>query len=251
MANPFIWHQLNTTDPEAAAGFYGAVVGWTTRAYDEGSDYHLLVAGDRPAAGMMALPGAAEAAGPHWLGYIAVADVDREVEQVWQTGGAVKEAPRDVPTVGRVAAVSDPQGAVFRLITPEPRDAPPPVAPGTPGHAVWHDLQTSDWPAAFSFYAGRFGWEKDHAMDMGQMGTYQIFSIDGAQSGGMFNQPCAVAPAWLHYFAVADIDASKSAIETGGGTVSRGPSEIPGGSFMIHATDPQGAPFAVVGPRRA
>ncbi len=83
---------------------------------------------------------------------------------------------------------------------------------------------------------------------MGAMGTYQIFGIDGADAGGMMNSP--LKPQWLPDVSVADIDAAKAAIETSGGKIMHGPAEVPGGAFIIQGTDPQGATFAVAGPRK-
>jgi predicted enzyme related to lactoylglutathione lyase len=187
--------------------------------------------------------------GPRWSGYVVVDDVDAEVVRVQEAGGIVHAPPQDIPTVGRFAVVADPQGAPFKLITPMPREAPSPVPAGTPGHVGWRELHTSDWPAAFAFYSGRFGWTKDRAFDMGPMGVYQIFAVDGEPAGGMMNSPLP-KPTWLFYVNVADIDAARTAIEAGGGSVTYGPSEVPGGALIVQASDPQGAMFAVVGPRR-
>ena len=250
MANSFIWTELNTSDPEAAAEFYGAVVGWRTQAYEGGGDYRLFMAGERAACGLMLLPEIARDNGPWWAGYIHVADVDAEADAISKAGGSVHVPPRDIPTVGRFTVVADPQGAVFMLMTPLKRDDMPlPAAPGMPGHVVWHELHTPDWPAAWGFYARHFGWEKDRAIEMGPLGTYQTFSIDGTQAGGMMNSTVP-RPRWLHYFQVADIDAAKAAIEAGGGAIVHGPNEIPGGGFSIQAKDPLGAAFGVVGSRK-
>ena len=42
---------------------------------------------------------------------------------------------------------------------------------------------------------GLFGWEKAQAVDMGEMGTYQVFSHDGADIGGMMGLGNAPVPA--------------------------------------------------------
>ena len=82
---------------------------------------------------------------------------------------------------------------------------------------------------------------------MGEMGTYQVFAIDGQQAGGMMNKPPQVpVPAWIFYFTVDDINAATERVKAGGGTVLLGPMEVPGGSWMIQAQDPQGAMFALV-----
>ncbi|HWW65249.1 MAG TPA: VOC family protein [Sphingomonadaceae bacterium] len=250
MAN-FIWHDLNTTDTDAAADFYGAVIGWTARPYAEGGDYLNFIAGDRAAGGMRRQSEGERIAGPWWACYIGVDDVDAEAEAIRAAGGTIHVEPRDIPTIGRFAVAADPQGAIFLLLAPFPREMPdlPPLAHDAPGHAAWHELRTSDWESAFAFYAARFGWTKDQAMNMGPMGTYQLFAIDGAMAGGMMNDPASRRPLWLAYFAVADIDAAVRTIEAKGGRVVNGPHEVPGGGFTIQATDPQGALFALTGPR--
>jgi uncharacterized protein len=54
-------------------------------------------------------------------------------------------------------------------------------------------------------------------------------------------------PAWLFYFTVGDIDVAVEKVKAGGGMVLNGPMEVPGGAWIIQATDPQGAMFALVG----
>ena len=249
MANHFIWHELNTTDRDAAATFYGAVVGWATKAFGDGSDYRIFTMGGNESAGLIALPDAARARGPYWASYLNVADADAEAKAIKAAGGAIHFGPEDIPTVGRFAVVGDPQGAVYMILAPAPRDeVPARPSPSTAGEVGWQELHASDWRAAFDFYA-RYGWEKVREFDMGAMGAYQIFSIDGADAGGMMNSP--LKPQWLPYFSVADVDAAKAAIDANGGRIMHGPVEVPGGLFIIQGTDPQGAIFAVSGPRKA
>ena len=77
---------------------------------------------------------------------------------------------------------ADPHGAVFILFKGTSEEAPPPAPAGTPGHVGWHELHAGDLDSAFAFYSGLFGWTKAEAMDMGPMGVYQIFAIDGVQA---------------------------------------------------------------------
>jgi predicted enzyme related to lactoylglutathione lyase len=53
----------------------------------------------------------------------------------------------------------------------------------------------------------------------------------------------------LPYFGTEGIDAAITRITAGGGSIHHGPMEVPGGDFVAVATDPQGAWFAVTGPR--
>lgn len=59
------------------------------------------------------------------------------------------------------------------------------------------------------------------------------------------------APRWICYIGVEDIDTAMEKVKAGGGQVLDGPHEIPGGEYSLHARDPQGAAFGLVGPRVA
>jgi predicted enzyme related to lactoylglutathione lyase len=108
-----------------------------------------------------------------------------------------------------------------------------------------------DGAAAFDFYAAQFGWTLAETLDMGEMGQYRIFATGGDKAGGIMTNPAQspAPPHWRFYFGVDVIDAAKSRIETAGGQVLMGPHEVPGGAWIVQAFDPQGALFAVVGPK--
>lgn len=250
----FIWYELMTSDAQAAKAFYSEVVGWEARAFAEGGgDYSILEAAGRGVGGVMNIPAEAREAGarPCWIGYIAVGDVDSAAARIVEAGGTLHKDILDIPMVGRIAMLSDPQGAPFYLIAPEGDDQPP-AAPMTPGHVGWHELHTGDWEAAFSFYSAQFGWAKAEAMDMGPMGTYQIFTADGPNwTGAMYNSDTFGRPAWLFYFVVGDIDEAVERVRSAGGEIGEGPMEVPGNAWIIQGRDPQGATFALVGRRGA
>jgi predicted enzyme related to lactoylglutathione lyase len=250
----FAWYELMTTDQAGAAAFYRAVSGWEALAAPmapPGMTYHLFgLPGQMPAAGLMDLPEAAQARGapPHWHGYVNVPDVDAALVKAVSLGARVAVPATDVPNVVRLACIWDPQGAAIGLLSPinPPPEAKPDYA--SPGRIGWHELYTTDWQASFGFYSAMFGWQKDHALDMGPMGTYQIFSSNGRQIGGMMNKPAAMpVPAWAYYVNVPGIEAALAAITGGGGQVIHGPVEVPGGQWIVQGIDPQGAFFAIVG----
>ena len=215
-----------------------------------GMQYTLFTAGETRVGGLMDLPEQAKQMGtpPNWMGYVGVDDVDARVDQVKRLGGAVHVPPTDIPNVGRFAVVADPQAAVFGLfkwLTPGPDQS---TALGTPGHVGWHELLAADWEKAFAFYAELFGWQKAEAVDLGAMGTYQLFSTGGQPIGGMFTKPPMVpVPFWLYYFNIGGIDAGAERVKAGGGRILNGPMEVPGGSWIVQCGDPQGAMFALVG----
>jgi uncharacterized protein len=250
----FIWYELMTTDLDAAARFYTAVVGWTVQdSGTPGMDYRMWSMGGVPVGGLMAIPAEAAKMGmrPAWLGYLDVADVDASVAGVTKAGGAVHMPPTDIEGVGRIAMVADPQGAGFYVMTPKGAGPSQAHTPGKPGHGGWHELHTTDWEAALAFYSAQFGWGKSTAMDMGAMGTYLIFNTGGEGVGGMMNSPDFPRPSWVYYFNVDDIAAAKARVEAAGGAVLMGPQEVPGGMWILQGRDPQGAMFALLAPHKA
>ncbi|HEV2371793.1 MAG TPA: VOC family protein [Streptosporangiaceae bacterium] len=112
-AGAVIWNELVTTNP-ASATFYEQIVGLTTATMDMGDgDYTLFMAGDAQVGGTT--PPQAPGTPNHWHVYFAVADTDDSVATATRLGGSVVVAPADTP-VGRIATISDPQGATFSII---------------------------------------------------------------------------------------------------------------------------------------
>ncbi|MGV3769638.1 MAG: VOC family protein [Sphingobium phenoxybenzoativorans] len=254
MTGRFFWYELMTSDPKAAEAFYTTVVGWTAAPFDGGNamPYTVISGSEGGMGGIMAIPPEAAANGlkPCWLGYIGAADVDADAAAAANAGGAIHNPPSDIPDVGRFAVMADPQGAVYNLLKGSSPQEMPSYSGGAMGHVSWNELHTTDWEGAFSYYSGLYGWTKEHAMDMGPMGTYQIWNRpDGVTAGGMMNDPNFPRPVWLFYFQVGNIDAAQARITDNGGSILFGPSEVPGGGWIINAMDPQGAMFALVGTR--
>jgi len=249
----FVWYELMTTDVASAKAFYSTVVGWMTQDMPmPGMTYTLLQAGSESVGGIMPVPGDALAGGlkPTWIGYLYADNVDSATAKVTALGGAVHHAPTDIPSVGRFSVVSDPQGAMFHLFKPTTPSGER-TRSDVPGHVGWHELHTTDRPAAFEFYNALFGWLKAEPVDMGPMGIYQLFTVNGAAIGGLFNSPDAEhRPFWLYYFTVEDIDAASLRVIQAGGRVTQEVHQVPGGLWILRATDRQGAGFALLGPRK-
>lgn len=245
----YIWYELLTTDPDAAADFYTKIVGWTVRdaGMGGGMDYRLLAAPDADVGGLMTLPqGAPMAAG--WLGYVGVSDVDAKTRQVTELGGAVHMPPHDIPGVGRFSMVADPQGVVFYLMRGDSEQPSTAFKPAAEGHCAWNELISADHKAALDFYIKLAGWEKGDAMPMGEMGDYRFINHGGEMIGAAMDRPKDGPPArWNYYFRVNGIDAAAERIAKNGGTVTFGPMEVPGGLWAINGVDPQGANFGLVG----
>ena len=248
----FIWYQLLTTDMEAAKAFYADVVGWGTRdASAPGMPYTLFTAGEASVSGLMDLPEDARKTGarPSWLGYVGVDDVDATADRIQRLGGVVHVPPMDIANVSRFSIVADPQMATLALFKGLKPAQEQPAELRTPGRVGWHELLAADWEKAWAFYRELFGWQKATA-DTGAVGTYQLFSAGGETIGGMFTKPPTVpVPFWLYYFNVGDIDAAAKRVKAGNGQILDGPIEVPGGSWILQCTDPQGVIFALVGKR--
>ena len=247
------WYELGTTDLDGAERFYGPVLGWSVRdSGTEGFEYRLASHGGDLVAGMMALAAQEGAPPPNWTIYFAVDDCDAAAAATAAAGGRVYAGPTDIPGTGRFAILSDPQGAAFGVLKPLPMEDGGETRAfdqAKEGHGNWNELMSTDPEAGFAFYAGLFGWRKSTAVDMGEMGTYQLFSHDGADIGGMMGLGNAPVPCWLPYFGANGVDAAIARIGSKGGKLVHGPQEVPGGAFIAVAQDPQGAYFAVVGPR--
>ena len=251
----FIGYELLTNDVDSALRFYNSVIGWTARdSGTPGMDYRILSAQDAMIGGLMTIPPEAAEKGmpPMWLGYLKVDDVDETVARVQHAGGGLHYPATDIPGVGRFAAVADPQGAAIYVMAPSTTEGVSKAfAPGSLGHVGWNELHTSDWQAAFAFYGAEFGWGEADALDMGPMGTYLLFHAGADAIGGMMNDPDAALPYWMFYFIVDTIDSAKARLEAAGGRVLHGPQQVPGGGWVLHALDPQGAMFALVAPVKA
>jgi predicted enzyme related to lactoylglutathione lyase len=248
----FVWHELMTTDTEAASAFYSRVIPWKTK--DSGvPSYTLWMSGKYQAGGLMALPAeAGDATPPHWIIYVGTPDVDETVAAAERLGGRVLKGAADIPNVGRFAVLADPQGAAFAVFTPAPGSGEGNSPGGQVGDFTWHELATTDPEAAFNFYSQLFGWSKGAAHDMGEMGVYQLISHGGQDVGGLYKaRDNSTPPSWLSYVRVADAAKAASAAKAAGGRILHGPVEVPGGSWIVMMLDPQGGAFAVVEPPKA
>ena len=249
-----IWYELLTKDPQAARRFYATVVGWSIdEAPAPGStmDYRMIGMPDGLVGGVFTLTDAMcqQGARPCWMMYLGVDDVDACCAAFQAAGGAVGLPAFDIPNVGRIAMVTDPQGAALYVMKPIGTEDSTACAPERAGHGAWHELYAADGPAATAFYGAQFGWEKAHAVDMGPMGVYQLWQRNGQTLGGIFTDPRFPQPAWLVYFRVDGIEAAAQRITQAGGQVVNGPMEVPGGGWIVNGIDPDGAMFALTGTR--
>jgi predicted enzyme related to lactoylglutathione lyase len=192
-----------------------------------------------------------EGARPTWLGYLNVADVDEAAASIERAGGKTL-MKHDIPEVGRIAMVTDPQGAPFYVMKPIPPANDPDAksdvfSPSAEQRVGWNELSTTDPVAARRFYGEQFGWTTDEFMPMGDMGEYRFIDQNGTRIGAIAGTMPGQQPHWRYYIRVPSISAAKNTIEGKGGTVLTGPLQVPTGDYILIGTDPQGAEFALVG----
>lgn len=247
--SPFIWYELNTSDPKAAEAFYTKVLECEAQPFGPGADYTLLTTPAGNIGGIMALhgPDCGPGSGSAWVGYLGVADADDSAARIRAAGGRILKDPTDIPGVGRFAVAADPHGAVFLIMRGAVDTPPPPVPPGSRGHVGWRELHAGNGVEAFAFYSGLFGWTATEAMVMKELGVYQIFATGAEPVGGMMTKMADFpAPAWVFYFQVAAMDAAVERVKAAGGQILMGPHEVPGGQWIVQGLDPQGAMFALL-----
>ena len=252
----YIWYELMTTDAEGAKDFYDAVVGWNIgEAAPEFKNYRMIGRSDgKFAGGVMPLTDEMQQHGAHptWLGYIHVADVDRSVSAIETAGGKALMAPFDIPNVGRIAMVTDPQGAPFYVMKPippadDPNGQSDVFSPSEQQRVGWNELASTDPAAARRFYGEQFGWTSDDFMPMGEMGEYRFFKRGDVTIGAVAGTMEGQQPHWRYYFRVPSISKAKETAEARGGTIRMGPHQVPTGEYIVIGSDPQGAEFALVG----
>jgi len=254
MAGKWIWYELMTSDLDGARRFYSSVMGWHMEDKPSGDmEYFMISTEDSNVGGFMKIPEDAAKMGmpPSWQCYIAVADVDATVAAIIADGGKCHMPKVMIPGIGAFAMVGDPQAASFYVMTPDGEGESRSFEPGTPGHCAWNELHARDGDAALAFYEKHFGWNHLRDFEMGPMGKYHIFSTDGAgDAGGIMSDASFPHPAWLFYFRVEEIEAAAARVTAAGGTILFGPSEVPGGGWIINGRDPQGGMFSLTGPKK-
>ncbi len=211
----FVWHDLQTRDPAAARRFYGELLDWEFEEIDAfGKPYLLAKLGEHYVGGIVEMP-ADLSAGPQWLSYLMVGDVDAALARLEAAGGRRAIDPVDVE-VGRVAVATDPQGAPVGLASVR-TSLERLAGVGKDGAFAWMDYFASDAVAAASFYKQLAGFE---VLQQGSAQVpYLLLKSNQIRAGVLSNPVDGVMPNWLPYVNVADISAAVRQVAALGGTV--------------------------------
>ena len=245
----FCWVELGTTDGEAAKKFYTELFGWTftDNPVGPGMVYTMLKLDGKDVGALYQMPSEMTSQGipSNWLSYASVQSADESAAKAKELGATLMKEPFDVMTVGRMAVVQDPTGAIFALWQAGTHKGAGVV--NVANSFCWNELMTTDTKKDGDFYTGLFGWGKN-TQNFGPL-EYTMFSNGERPAGGMLQitpEMGPIPPNWLVYFAVDDCDAKTQKAKELGGSVMKPPDDIPNiGRFSI-LTDPQGAAFALI-----
>jgi len=240
----FIWHELISEDHEGAKGFYGELFGWKFEEMDMGpaGTYLLAKVGDAPIGGFSAPP--MEGVPPHWVGYLSVDDVDAKAKAIVDAGGTALMDAFDVPGVGRMQPVKDPQGAAFFLMKAEEGDG---EAQSGTGHWHWDELWAKDGAGAVKHYSHVLGYEVE-TMEMPGFGDYHILKTGEHMRGGVMDAPEGVPPHWAFYVQVDDVDATVAKAKKLGGEQVGELMDVEGVGRFGFVKDREGSTLGVITP---
>lgn len=239
----FVWHEQVSPDPGQARDFYTQLFGWGTEVFEPGEAGYTMIASGGQMHGGFGKAGEG-APPPHWLSHVRVENVEETVEKAKSAGGKLAAGPFEMGEVGRIAIITDPQGAFVGVYEPEG------ATPENGGVFVWDELGTTDADDAQRFYGEVFGWTTS---EMGpDYGGYRVFNRAGTDENGvaglMALPDATMPPHWQPYVAVDDPDATTARATELGGTALVEPMDVPQVGRIGVLRDPQGATFGIIRP---
>jgi predicted enzyme related to lactoylglutathione lyase len=247
-AGKIVWADLVTPDLTAAEHFYGGLFGWTFQQVHNGkTDYAVALIAGRPVGGLLQRP---VPAGEHrqsaWLTFISVGDVDVARRTALSHGAKSVSEPKSYSGRGRQAVLSDPEGAVFAVLTSASGDPPDYLA--EPGEWIWSALLTRNPGQSAGFYQALFGYDVfDAPGDDGA--EHLVFSSDDYARASANTLPGGSArrhPHWLNFIRVTDaVQAADKAVSLGGRMLVEPHDDRHGGKSAVVA-DPAGAPIGLM-----
>lgn len=115
-----VWNEAAEPDADAARKFYAAVFGYSYQPVEgAGPEYTTFHRDGDPLGGIGGLVDRPPGTPPHWMAYFSVTDTDTAVAAATERGATVLSGPIDTP-YGRMAVITDPQGATFAIMGATP-----------------------------------------------------------------------------------------------------------------------------------
>jgi hypothetical protein len=249
-----IWRDLLTNDPAASQQFYGELFGWTFESVgaasnlNSDSDYTLIRHNGKLIGGMIdtiALNGRDDIS--QWIISMSVEDIDTRIETVNASGGKVMTPPTDLQERGRLAVISDAEGALIGLL--ETRDGDPRDSEAGMGDFLWDELWTTDVENASAFFrsltslsAGAVDIDPDAAVAP----EYRLLKGGDIPRVGIMPNPLdGLDPVWVSYLRVESPAAIASRVAELGGRVIVEAGPRPLGGEVAFIAGPSGAGIAL------
>ena len=242
----WIWAELFTSDIAEAREFYGSVFGWQFETHGTAVKPYILIRNDgRPVAGMLRHPaGEGDVLRSRWVGLVSVKDVDTVSDKARNAGGALLLDPTDLSGRGRVALISDPEGARLGLLATESGD-PPDVMPQDGGW-LWHELWAQSASTASDFYRQTVGYGIKRTGKIAGKSEWHLVAGGFPRAGIIEHGASGLPSAWLHDVRVADVRQAVKRVKKAGGNVLIAPTrEFRQGRAAV-IVDPMGAPLGIV-----
>ncbi|QMU76029.1 VOC family protein [Streptacidiphilus sp. PB12-B1b] len=242
------WIDLMAPDHQGALDFYRDLFGWEGEIGPaEQGGYSVCTKNGRPVAGIG--PVMAPDAPTVWTTYISTDDAPATFSAVTAAGGRTLTELMDVMTLGQMAVVEDPAGAVFGIWGP--KDFIGAQIVNEPGALIWNECNTRDAAAATAFYSRVFG---IGFHDAEFMPSYKEIQVNGRTVGGLQQMSeeafgTELPSHWLSYFAVDDVDSTLDAAVKRNADVIMPAQDTPVGR-MATIRDPWGAVFSVISPKQ-
>lgn len=181
MDGAITWHELITSDVDAATRFYTELLGLEQETADMGDfQYPMLRKDGRTHAGFVKQE--IEQAPSRWYPYVQVDDVDAKVEQAKGLGAELYMGPASVGDDLRFAVLADPQRAAFGLMS---WSAEPPT-----GVFAWDELYAADVDEAATFYGDLVGWRTSPS----HIDWYRLFDSGEAHIAGLMKKTDDMPP---------------------------------------------------------
>jgi predicted enzyme related to lactoylglutathione lyase len=241
----FIWADLFTTDPVAAAKFYTGLFGWTTNKIEQdGKTYTVFSNGKRPVAGLAPRSSSNVKRSSRWIGYIAVKDISATLALVPIGGGQVRAPAREFPDRGWQAIIGDNEGCIVGVLQSSSGDTADDEP--KPGDLNWFELYVKDPQAVSVFYGQVFGYKVAPDERTERKNDFLLSSGDLARAGVAPLPDDGTKSGWLAVVRVDNLDALLARVPALGGEVLVKPRPVAYESRFAIIADSTGGSIGLV-----
>jgi uncharacterized protein len=245
------WLDLFVDDVNKAKTFYSELFNWSAQEMQvgEGLPPYTMFLDDDDNAFCGATKPEQVCLKNSWLAYIHIEDLNQTAEIIKANDGKVL-FEKEMPGIGKWVVAQDNQGAIFAPFqaATKPIQDSLPQFPASLGKHCWHEYMANDYNKSFEFYQKIFAWQQGDAMDLGAMGTYQLYTWQDNPMGGMMNitaEMQGMQPTWVEYFHVTNVDDIVNRAQSLGGSPSFPAMDVKDGGRVAGIVDNQGVLFAV------